>query len=65
MAIATAKPPAPRGNKSRNGNPTAMARRVVKQASAPDGPDFAALAANHRGMFRGPRDLSTREGYGR
>ena len=28
-------------------------------------PDFAALAAQHRGMFRGPRDLSTREGYGR
>ena len=26
--------------------------------------DFAALAAPYCGMFRGPSDLSTREGYG-
>ena len=30
-----------------------------------EGPvDFASLAAPYRGMFRGPADLSVREGYG-
>lgn len=42
-----------------------MARRALEREIASGGPDFAALAAQHRGMFRGPRDLSTREGYGR
>ncbi|MFZ4776511.1 MAG: ribbon-helix-helix protein, CopG family [Terrimicrobiaceae bacterium] len=27
------------------------------------GSDFASLAAPYRGMFRGPADLSVREGY--
>jgi predicted transcriptional regulator len=42
-----------------------MARRALEREIAQGGPDFATLAARHRGMFRGPRDLSTREGYGR
>ena len=65
MAIATAKLLTPRGNKSRKGASTSMARRTVKRDFRTDDPDFATLASDHRGMFRGPRDLSTREGYGR
>ena len=42
-----------------------MARRALEREVVSGGPDFAALAVRHRGMFRGPRDLSSREGYGR
>jgi len=42
-----------------------LARRALEREMVTDGPDFAVLAAKQRGMFRGPRDLSTREGYGR
>lgn len=42
-----------------------MARRALEREVVTGGSDFAALAQHHRGMFRGPRDLSTREGYGR
>lgn len=42
-----------------------MARRALEREVSSGGPDFATLAQKHRGMFRGPRDLSTREGYGR
>jgi predicted transcriptional regulator len=44
---------------------SALARRALEREVDADGPDFAVLAARHRGMFRGPEDLSTREGYGR
>lgn len=42
-----------------------LARRALEKEVAAGEPDFVALAANYKGMFRGPRDLSTREGYGR
>jgi len=42
-----------------------IARRALEREIVADGPDFAVLAAKHRGMFRGTSDLSTREGYGR
>lgn len=42
-----------------------MARRALEREVVSGGPDFAAIAAPHRGLFRGPRNLSTREGYGR
>jgi len=41
-----------------------IARRALEREVNAGGPDFALLAAKHRGMFRGPRDLSEREGYG-
>jgi predicted transcriptional regulator len=41
-----------------------VARRALEREVVSGGPDFAAIAARHRGMFRGSRDLSTREGYG-
>ena len=42
-----------------------IARRALEREIVTDGPDFAVLAGKHRGMVRGPSDLSTREGYGR
>lgn len=42
-----------------------FARRALRKEVEVDGPDFATLAAPYRGMFRGPRDLSSRQGYGR
>lgn len=44
---------------------SAMARRALEREAVNGGPDFAVLAAKHRGMFTGPSDLSTRKGYGR
>jgi hypothetical protein len=37
-----------------------LARRALEREVVSGGPDFATIAANHRGMFRGPPDLSTR-----
>lgn len=42
-----------------------FARRALEKEVTASAPDFAALAAGYKGMFRGPRDLSEREGYGR
>jgi len=42
-----------------------IAWRALEREVAAGGPDFAAVAAAHKGMFCGPSDLSTREGYGR
>ena len=42
-----------------------LARRALEKEVAAAVPDFAQLAANYKGMFQGPRDLSEREGYGR
>lgn len=42
-----------------------LARRALEKEVAARAPDFAQLAANYKGMFRGSRDLSGREGYGR
>jgi predicted transcriptional regulator len=42
-----------------------LARRALTREVESPAPDFARLAAPYQGMFKGPRDLSTREGYGR
>ena len=44
---------------------SAVARRALEKEVAAPAPDFAELAAKYKGMFKGPRDLSEREGYGR
>lgn len=41
-----------------------LARRALAREVEDQEADFARLAAPYRGMFRGPGDLSTREGYG-
>ena len=41
-----------------------LARRAIEKEVSGGAPDFAALAAKYKGMFKGPRDLSEREGYG-
>lgn len=41
-----------------------VVRRALIRELASEAGDFAKLAAPFAGMFRGPRDLSTREGYG-
>jgi predicted transcriptional regulator len=42
-----------------------LTRRALEKEVAAAAPDFARLAANYKGMFTGPSDLSTRAGYGR
>jgi predicted transcriptional regulator len=42
-----------------------LARRAIEKEISGGAPDFAQLAANYKGMFKGPRDLSEHEGYGR
>ena len=42
-----------------------LARRALAREVEERAVDFARLAAPYRGMFKGPRDLSSREGYGR
>ena len=42
-----------------------LARRALEKEVTAAPPDFARLAADYKGMFKGPRDLSEREGYGR
>ena len=41
-----------------------LARRVFAREVEEHETDFARLAEPYRGMFKGKRDLSTREGYG-
>ena len=41
-----------------------LARRALAREIADHEVDFARLAAPYRGMFVGPRSLSSREGYG-
>ena len=41
-----------------------LARRALARETEEIGTDFTRLAAPYRGMFKGPRDLSSREGYG-
>lgn len=41
-----------------------LARRALAREVEDHETDFARLAAPYRGMFRGPGDLSMREGYG-
>lgn len=41
-----------------------LARRALARETEEREVDFARLAAPYRGMFQGPRDLSSREGYG-
>jgi len=42
-----------------------LARRALQREVAEGASDFAKLAERYKGMFEGPRDLSSREGYGR
>ena len=41
-----------------------LARRALSREVEEHEVDFARLAAPYRGMFKGARDLSGREGYG-
>ena len=41
-----------------------VVRRALTREMEADAVDFAKLAAPYCGMFSGPADLSTREGYG-
>lgn len=41
-----------------------LARRALRREVEEHEVDFARLAAPYRGMFKGTRDLSSREGYG-
>lgn len=41
-----------------------LPRRALTRESEEHEVDFARLAAPYRGIFIGPRDLSSREGYG-
>lgn len=43
---------------------SALVRRALMRDLDSDAVDFASLANPYRGMFSGPADLSTREGYG-
>lgn len=43
---------------------SAIVRRALVREMEADSADFAKLAAPYLGMFSGPADLSTREGYG-
>ncbi len=43
---------------------SAVARQALQKEVEADAPDFASLAAPYCGMFHGPRDLSSREGFG-
>lgn len=43
---------------------SAIVRRALVREVEADAVDFAKLAAPYQGMFSGPPDLSTREGYG-
>ena len=53
-------------NKAKAGNEpvSAIVRRALAREMKADAVDFAKLASPYLGMFSGPADLSTREGYG-
>jgi Arc/MetJ-type ribon-helix-helix transcriptional regulator len=48
----------------RNESFSDLARRALARETEEHEVDFARLAAPYRGMFNGPRNLSSREGYG-
>jgi predicted transcriptional regulator len=50
--------------KSRGENVSELARRALEKEVAEGVPDFAKMAERYKGMFNGPTDLSSREGYG-
>lgn len=50
--------------KAANEPVSAVVRRALTREMETDAADFAKLAAPYCGMFSGPADLSTREGYG-
>jgi len=49
----------------RKENLSVLARRALERELAAPAPDFATLAKPYLGMFSGPPNLSSREGYGR
>jgi predicted transcriptional regulator len=53
-------------HKAKTGKETVsqIVRRALVRELESDAADFAAIAAPYTGMFRGPKDLSTRKGYG-
>jgi hypothetical protein len=53
-------------NKAKSGKEpvSAVVRRALAREMEADAVDFAKLASPYLGMFSGPADLSTREGYG-
>jgi hypothetical protein len=53
-------------NKAKTGKEpvSAIVRRALAREMEADAVDFAKLASPYLGMFSGPADLSTREGYG-
>ncbi len=71
MPSVTIKLPAPLDKKvraaakRRGESISLLARRALEREILPDEPDFATLATKQLGIFRGPPDLSSREGYGR
>ena len=70
MKTITVKIPEALGEKLRNkakasNQPVSeIVRRALTREMEADTVDFSKLAAPYRGMFSGPADLSTREGYG-
>lgn len=48
----------------RNESFSDLARRALARETEEAEIDFVRLAAPYRGMFKGPRDVSSREGYG-
>lgn len=50
--------------KAGNESVSEVVRRALMRETDGDSVDFAKMAAPYRGMFSGPADLSTREGYG-
>jgi Arc/MetJ-type ribon-helix-helix transcriptional regulator len=53
-------------SKAKSGKETVseLVRRALVREIEAEATDFAKLAAPYQGMFSGPPDLSTREGYG-
>ncbi len=53
-------------DKAKAGNEpvSVIVRRALAREMEADAVDFSKLAAPYLGMFSGPADLSTREGYG-
>jgi len=50
--------------KARGETLSEVARKALERDVDLPAPDFAKLAAPFKGMYSGPKDLSTREGYG-
>jgi len=50
--------------RSRGEKLSVLARRALEKEVTAEAPDFAKMAERYKGMFHGPTDLSSREGYG-